>query len=175
MGSKRPYSFSGGKMDGLKRVDKFGSDPLIEVLDKIKVLAGSSIVNEGAVVGAQTLVAAPVTLTAADSGKELYFNSATGISITLPAKALGLRFNVRVKIAPTSGNHILKTPAGAKIIQGGAVVNGGDIPAILEEQINFVASTSLVGDCASVVCDGDLWYAEGRSGTTAALTFTEPT
>lgn len=122
-------------------------------------------------VSSETLTAAS-TLTAADSGKTLYLNSATEFATTLPAPADGLRFRFIVTAAPVGASYTVVTNGGSNVIQGLAEVAGAAVAAVNEDTITFTASAAAVGDWAEVVSDGTNWYVSGQGVASTAIAFT---
>lgn len=106
------------------------------------------------VAGVKSL-AATATLLATDSGKDI-FVTATGQTFTLPAPAVGLRFNV-INAVAASGT-IVATPSG-KLYQGG-------VAGTSNTQATNTSGTAHFGDRLSLVCDGTNYYAFA-SGTWA--------
>lgn len=111
-------------------------------------------------------------ITAAENGKTFFLNATTGFVSTLPAPAAGLRFKFIVKLVPTSGNCTVVTAASANVIQGNLMVASTVVPAIGEDSINFVASTTDIGDYCEVISDGTSWFLQGFATTTAGMTVT---
>lgn len=111
-------------------------------------------------------------ITAAESGKTFFLNSATGFDSSLPAPAAGLRFKFVVTTIPTSGNCTVTSDSDTNIIEGMADVNSSLVLAANEDSINFVASTCLVGDWVEVICNGTSWFVTGQSGAAGGITFT---
>jgi hypothetical protein len=114
------------------------------------------------------------TLTAEDSGKTIFLNSATGFATTLPAPAAGLRFRFVVTTAPTSGNHTIVTSGSANIIDGNSFISPDavGVPAVNEDSINFIANQAAIGDNCDVVSDGTKWYVNAFARLAAGVTFT---
>ena len=113
-------------------------------------------------------------LTAAESGKTLVHNHATGFVTTLPAVAAGLRFTFIVGATPnTSGNStIIPNAADDNTIFGEYIVAGLTVPAITEGSINLIASTCSIGDIIHLFCDGTYWYVSGMADVSGSVTFT---
>lgn len=128
-------------------------------------MAADSSANVEVVTGANTI-------TAAESGKTFFLNSATGFASTLPAPAAGLRFKFIVTTQPTSGNCTVVTNGGSNVIEGMADVNSTLVLAANEDSINIVASTAIVGDWVEVISDGTSWFVNGASGAAGGITFT---
>ena len=130
----------------------------------------------GATAGTPTdIKTATYGVTAAESGATIFINAAAGKTMTLPAPASGLRYKFVLKAQPTSGNHIVATNAAAAIVEGMVDVNNVKVLAANEKQINFVASTAIVGDWISLISDGTSWFLTGESGGGAgAITVTAP-
>lgn len=120
------------------------------------------------------VTAAANVLTASESGKVIFLNSATGFATTLPAPAAGLKFTFIVTVAPTSGNHTIVTSGGADIIDGNSFISPDAIgtPAVNEDSINFVATSAAIGDNCTLWSDGTKWYVNAFARLTAGVTFT---
>jgi len=111
------------------------------------------------------------TIFEGENGKTFFLNSATGFDSTLPAPAPGLHYTFIVQTAPTSGNHTIGTNAGANVLYGTTLDIVGDLVyGSAQDVINFVASTSVVGDRAEVVSDGTSWYYTAFSGADGGIT-----
>lgn len=123
----------------------------------------------------ETLVkTAASTLTAEDSGKVIFLNSATGFATTLPAPAAGLHFKFIVSTAPTSGNHTIVTSGGANIIEGNSFISPDAIgvPAVNEDSINLVANQAAIGDNVDLWSNGTSWFVNAFARVAAGVTFT---
>lgn len=114
------------------------------------------------------------TLTAAQSGTVVFLGTTDGFEITLPAPAAGLNYKFIVSAAFANANYVVKTAAGAAIIEGVVDVAGTLVEADNEKQINFVATAENVGDWASVISDGTSWMLDGVALTAGAITVTAP-
>jgi predicted nucleic acid-binding protein len=103
-------------------------------------------------------------ITASESGKTFFLNTAAGFTSTLPAPALGLKFKFIVSTAPTSsGGYLVTTNAAAAIIFGTIVDTTATLEGNAETTITFVFDTSLVGDSAEFESDGTNWYMTAQS------------
>jgi len=114
------------------------------------------------------------TLTAADSGKTIFLNSATEFVTTLPLPASGLRFTFIVKAAPVGTAYTVVTNGGANIIKGqqyNAEGAAGDT-GTGDDTITFVASSSVAGDRVELISDGTSWFAYAFCTLAASITFT---
>ncbi len=112
-------------------------------------------------------------ITAAESGKTFFLNSATGFVSTLPAKAAGLRYTFYCGATPpTSGNHTIVCTNDDNTIFGQIVVAGLVIAADVEGSINMVASTVDQGDYVTLINDGTNWYVSGMATATGGITAT---
>lgn len=114
------------------------------------------------------------TLTAADSGKTIFLNSATEFVTTLPLPASGLRFTFIVKAAPVGTAYTVVTNGGANIIKGqqyNAAGAAGDT-GTGDDTITFVASSSVAGDRVELISDGTSWFAYAFCTLAASITFT---
>jgi hypothetical protein len=114
-------------------------------------------------------------ITAAESGTTYYLNAAGGFTSTLPAPAEGLRYRFIVSTAPTTA-YIITTNAGANILYGtiNEITTTAGISIQAQDTLNFVASTSLVGDWIEAESDGTNWYIHGvtqvDNGITVSVT-----
>lgn len=114
------------------------------------------------------------TLTAADSGKTIFLNSATEFVTTLPLPAAGLRFTFIVKAAPVGTAYTVVTNGGANIIKGqqyNAAGAAGDT-GTADDTITFVESSSVAGDRVELISDGTSWFAYAFCTLAASITFT---
>jgi len=116
-------------------------------------------------------ITAAKVLTEVDSGKIFTLKAAAGAAITLPALEKGLVFEFIVGLAFATTDWTIVS--STSVIQGGALVAGGFIPAADENTISFVSTIEEIGDRVRLVCDGVNWYVEGNAKTTVALTFTD--
>lgn len=62
------------------------------------------------------------TLTTAQSGSVILFNTITGATLTLPTAASGLNYKFVVVKAPASGTHTIVTASGSEFLIGGVTV-----------------------------------------------------
>ena len=113
-------------------------------------------------------------ITQEESGKTFYLNAAGGFTSTLPSPALGLNYTFIVSTAPTTA-YIVTTTSGANILYGTLLdIVGEQVAITAQDTINFVASTSLVGDSLKVEADATNWYCNAKSladgGITIAVT-----
>jgi hypothetical protein len=123
---------------------------------------------------AVTTATAASTLTAADSGRTIFLNSATEFVTTLPAPASGLKFTFIVKAAPVGADYTVVTNGGDNIIKGqqyNAAGAAGDT-GTGDDTISFVASSSVAGDRVEVISDGTNWFAYAFCTLAASITFT---
>jgi len=113
-------------------------------------------------------------IVASESGTTFFLNLAGGFTSTLPAPVTGLRFKFIVKTAPTTA-YIVTTTSGDNILYGTLLdIVGEQVAITAQDTINFVASTSLIGDSLEVESDGTNWYCTAKSladgGITIAVT-----
>lgn len=113
-----------------------------------------------------------VTLTAAQSGTNVYLGPTAGFIITIPAPAAGLRYKFTVADNFATTPYVITVAGGVNVIQGGATVAGADVPAADEGEINFIESAELKGDFVDVWSDGLSWFVNGRGTTSGSITFT---
>ena len=144
----------------------------IEILDGCT--ATSTQVNIAAVPadGIEDVTATNV-ITAAESGKTFFLNSATEFVSTLPAPAAGLNYTFIVKAAPSGADYTVVTNGGADILIGmvtcataddlGAYDNNADV-------ITFEDGASIVGDWVRVISDGTSWYYSGACHVAEGIT-----
>jgi len=112
-----------------------------------------------------------VTLTPADSGKLIFLNAAGGGDVTLPAPTSGVNFKIMVGATnPTTAWAVISGTAAK--IQGVLTVDGAAVPAVDEDQINFIASTAVKGDFIELESDGTNWYVHGVGEAAGSLTAT---
>jgi hypothetical protein len=122
------------------------------------------------------VVTATNVITAAESGKTFFLNSATEFASTLPAPAAGLRYEFYVTGAPSGASYTIATNAAAQIIFGHCLASDGNA-ADTEltggaTTITFVDGQAGVGDWCRVISDGTNWYVRGESAVPAGLTIT---
>ena len=134
--------------------------------------SGPVIVGSGAV---ESATGSAQTLTANDSGKTIFLDSAAGATITLPALAYGMKFKFVVSTAFATTNWVVASSEGDNI-SGNLVVAGAHVAAAAEDQINFVASAESVGDWIELEADYDnsQWIVSGVGGLTGGITATDP-
>ena len=119
---------------------------------------------------ADEIVTATNVITADETGKTFYLGSAGGFTSTLPAPAIGLKFKFIVSTAPTTA-YIITTNGGDNILEGTYLDIIGELVAIAaQDTLNFVASTSLVGDTLEVKSDGTSWFCTALSKADGGIT-----
>lgn len=114
------------------------------------------------------------TLTAADSGSDVYLSLVGGFTVTLPTPVAGMHFRFTVKIAPTTAYIIAAATADT---MAGTVVTAATGAADTEadvtgDQWNFVASTAVIGDNITIWTDGTSWYGFGIASVAGGITIT---
>jgi len=126
-------------------------------------------------VRSQKTVTTTASLTVADSGKEIFLNSATGFVTTLPAPVAGMRFTIISILANTSGNHTIVSASSANVIKGNQNSVAGDAgdTSTADDTISFVANQSVAGDKVELHTDGTSWFAYAISRVAAGITFTQ--
>lgn len=115
------------------------------------------------------------TITAAESGKIFFLNSATEFDSVLPAPAAGLNYKFIVVAAPSGASYTISTNSSANVIIGTAYSSAGaDEDSELSgcDTISFVDGTAVKGDRVDVYCDGTNWYAYGYCNANGGITFT---
>jgi len=124
---------------------------------------------------ASEVVTTTNVILADESGTTFYLNTAGGFTSTLPAPAVGLKYRFIVSTAPTTA-YIITTNAGANILYGtiNEITTTAGISVQAQDTLNFVASTSLIGDWIEVESDGTNWHVHGvtqvDNGITASVT-----
>jgi len=109
-------------------------------------------------------------ITAAESGTTFFLNTAGGFTSTLPAPALGLKYKFIVTTAPTTA-YIITTNSSANILFGTFLDIVGELVYFsAQDTLNFVASTSVVGDFLEVESDATNWYCVAKSGADGGIT-----
>lgn len=115
-------------------------------------------------------------LTASESGKIIWLNSATEFVTTLPALSTvsaGTRFRFIVKAAPASASYTVITGNSLENkIYGLVEVAGDAVAGADEDTITFADGVAAVGDWAEVVSDGTNWYVSGQGVGAGAITLT---
>lgn len=105
-----------------------------------------------------------------ESGTTFYLDLAGGFTSTLPAPAFGLKFKFIVKTAPTTA-YVITTTSGNNLLYGTLLDIVGELVYFsAQDTLNFVASTSLVGDSLEVESDGTNWYCKAFSGANGGIT-----
>lgn len=124
---------------------------------------------------AVTTLTALSTLTAAQSGRTFFLNSATEFATTLPAPAAGLVYTFIVAAAPSGASYTVVTNASANIIKGQAVNAAGAAgdTGTADDTISFVDAQAVAGDSVTVISDGTSWFAYGMCAVAAGITFTQ--
>lgn len=131
---------------------------------------GTSVLSRGP--GSAELVTTTNVITADETGKTFYLDAAGGFTSTLPAPALGLKFTFIVKTAPTTA-YIVTTNAGANILYGTFLDIIGELTYFsAQDQVDFVASTSVIGDRLEVESDGVNWHCTAISGADGGVAVT---
>lgn len=138
-----------------------------------------TVTFNGARVGVINPSAGNTTLTAAGSGAVFLFDTAAGITYTLPAPVVGATYTFIVTTTVTSSNHKVITSAGTVLLQG-TIVNGTTTASVFESVIgssnisvtmNGTTTGGLVGTELLFRClSATLWQVTGTnfsSGTTA--------
>ena len=123
--------------------------------------------------GSVETITAAKTLVANDNGKTLMLNNATGVTITLPAHSIGLRFKFITGAAFATTNFIVVAAAtDLDTLEGSLIVAGAVVTVAAADQINFVATAENVGDFVEFFSDGTTWHVFGNALTTGGLTAT---
>ena len=120
-------------------------------------------------------VTATNVITADESGKTFFLNSATEFVSTLPAPKAGMRFTFIVKAAPASASYTIVTNGSANIIKGlqNSVAGDAGDSGTDDDTITFVDGQAVAGDKVELFCDGTSWFAYAISKVAAGITFTK--
>ena len=125
------------------------------------------------------VVSSANVITAAESGRTFFLNSAAEFASTLPAPALGLNYEFIVTAAPaTDGDYTIVTEGGCQILAGhvltsGFADSGSDVEtAATGTTVTFVRDVSVVGDRCSVISDGSSWFASCITAIEGGITIT---
>ena len=118
-------------------------------------------------------VTAGRTLTVADHGMTFFLGDAASGDITLPAVTL-TGFNVKVICGFTITTSSAVLSAEGDNISGVLTVNGALIPAVAEDQINFIGSAAVLGDWIELTSTGAAWVVGGQGSAAGSITATDP-
>ena len=116
------------------------------------------------------------TLTADESGLNLFVNLAADTTITLPAAAEGLTYKIVVAKTGCSFDLEIASPAAAAYFYGGLTHNdsNADDVSVASDYNSNDFCTILVAQPGSYVelyCDGTIWYVHGNSTSATAPAF----
>lgn len=158
------------------------------------VVASNSLVSQGPLIvdglatfkggtsgasAVQTVTAATLAPTAAQSGTKYMLNVLTGTTVTLPAPVVGLTYSFYSILAPTSNAYKVITSAGSVFLTGGIFTDktltitryDADGSTILSLNWNGTTTGGIVGSYATFTCiSATEWLVEGvqvASGTLA--------
>lgn len=144
----------------------------------LDVQVGTLAVGGVAFVPNGEVVTATNAITAAESGKTFFLNSATEFVSTLPAPSLGLTYTFVVSAAPSGASYTIVTTSSANIIKGHVLssdlnaAGDSDFETSGGDTISFVDAKAVAGDTVVVVSDGTSWFASGRCTVFDAITIT---
>lgn len=145
-------------------------------------LTAVGIVNTGTSSGSKAAVTASGgttrTLTTAGSSSYNLFDSAAGITYTLPAPVVGLTFNFIWTVTQSSSNHVVITDAGTTFLVGGCeMFSGTDVTPSATLGPKFFAANgtnhvkfssnatttgTAIGSWLRLVCvSSTLWFVSG--------------
>lgn len=148
------------------------------LVNKDSGVVGAYVNAQGQIVTPAALtetVTAAKTFTAADNGKVVFINNATGFVQTLPAPVASFKITFINATANTSGNHTIVSASSANIIKGNQNSVAGDAGdfGTADDTISFVANQSVAGDKVELISDGTSWFAYAISKVAAGITFTQ--
>lgn len=107
-----------------------GSTLAVTGATSLGAVSVTSLSSTGAFTGVKATVTASGgttrTLTAAGSGSINLFDSAAGITYTLPAPSVGLVFEFLTTVLQTSSAHVVITDAGTTFLQGAITMFSGE-------------------------------------------------
>ena len=120
------------------------------------------------------------TLLASESGALVLFDKADGIIITLPAPAIGMKFDFLVTVTGTSNAYSIDTDAATTFIGGGIQGNsttagGADsFPATIASTVSCDLDSAetgwLIGGYISIVClSATTWGISGQTSGSGTL------
>lgn len=143
----------------------------------VSTFTAAPVFNGGRV---QTVLASSgnTTITAATSGSTRLFDSAAGITYTLPAPVVGLTYRFVWTVSQSSSNHIVVTDAGTTFIGGGcSMFSGTDVTpsatlgpkffaangtSHIKFSSNATTTGTALGSWLEFVCyDATHWFAYG--------------
>lgn len=144
---------------------------------------GGNLAVSGTITGARSTTilgsSGNTTVTAANSSATYLFDTAAGITYTLPAPVVGLSYTFVVTTSVTSSNHKVITSAGTVLLQG-VITSATTAASVFESVIgssnisvtmNGTTTGGLVGTQLEFKClSATLWQVYGTnftSGTTA--------
>lgn len=122
------------------------------------------------------VVTATNVITAAESGKTFFLNSATEFVSTLPAPALGLKYKFIVSAAPSGASYTVICAASGTLIKGHVLTNDvnsatdADFGTSGELTLTFVDGKAVAGDWAEFQCDGTNWFVQAGCSVFDAIT-----
>jgi len=139
-----------------------------------KVISANGFTTGTAGIAATTeSVTAGRTLTVADHGMTFFLGDAASGNITLPAVTLtGFSVKVICGFSITTSSAVLS--AEGDNISGVLTVNGALVDALVEDQINFIANTALLGDWIEITSTGAAWVVGGQGSAAGSITATDP-
>lgn len=123
--------------------------------------------------GSVISLTADTTLTANQSGAVVLLD-AVGENITLPAASAGpwkFKFLATAAVSTTPWQII---SAEGDNINGSVIVAGAAVPAVDEDQVNFIASAAVAGDFIEVLSDGTGLFVSGVGNASGSITATDP-
>ena len=156
-------------LNGARNFDMVAGDSLTLHMfnDQVWEEVGRSLDSDAAL---SEVVATTNVISANETGKTFYLNLAGGFTSTLPAPALGLEYTFIVSTAPTTA-YVITTTSGNNLLYGTYLDIVGELVYFsAQDTLNFVASTSLVGDRLEVESDGTNWYCKAFSGADGGIT-----
>lgn len=128
------------------------------------------ILDEREAVESYEVLTGTKTIATFESGRTYFLDNASGFTATLPDPQLGLRFKFVVKTAPTT-DYVIATNGGENVMYGTYLdIVGEQVYFSAQDQINFVASTSVISDNLIVECDGTNWQCLAFSGANGGIT-----
>lgn len=140
-------------------------------LEQIGKNAGDGCVVPGQHVEVTGSGGATRTLTADESGGTFFWDSAAGVTYTLPAPVVGMEFDFYCTLAVTSNAHVVVTDASTTFLSGAinqivdaAATSEGQVGAATDVTISMNGSTTggLIGTWIKVRCvTPTLWVAQG--------------
>jgi hypothetical protein len=127
-------------------------------------------VSRATVTAEYEVVAATNVITAAESGKVFFLNSATEFASTLPAPALGLNYTFICSGAASGANYTVGSNGGDNIMDVYILDVVGELTYAASQDVVTFVDGNATGDKLEVVSDGTNWFCYGLCGVDSKMT-----